>query len=101
MIGDIRLHTFPKPDMAFLRAGFIHDRIENDIAIDAAQLVRKHHPADLELDTELASQRLAELKLKAAAIAGLAGEGKRVGIGAKQQGAAVQDRLQWPGIRNA
>jgi len=43
-----------------------------------ADLVRKHHPADLELDTELAGQRLAKLKLKAAAIAGLGGEGKRI-----------------------
>jgi len=53
--------------MTLARAFLIHDRIEDDIAIDTAQLHGKNHPADLELDAELVGQRLAELEFEAAA----------------------------------
>jgi len=64
-------------------------------------MVWKHHPADLELDAELAGQRFAEFKFKTAAIAGLAGEWQRIGIGADQEDAPVQDGFERTGIRNA
>src|SRR5450759_2948902 len=90
-----------KPHMTLARAFLIHDRIEDDIAIDTAQLHGKNHPADLELDAELVGQRLAELELEAAAIAGLAGERQRIGIGTDQEDAAAPDRIERTGTRSA
>ena len=85
--------------MTLVRAFSIHDRIENDIAIGTAELEGKNHPGDLELDAEPIGERLTDLKLEAAAIATLAGERQRIGIGTDREDAAAPNRIERTGAR--
>jgi hypothetical protein len=94
-----RLVGFGKPHMTLLRAFSIDDRIEDDVAIGTAELEGKNHPGDLELDAEPIGERLAELKLEATAIATLAGERQRIGIGTHREDAAAPDRIERTGAR--
>jgi len=73
---------------------WVSDRVEDDVAMRAENLRRHDDPLHRQADAELLGQRPAELNLKTRRIAGLAGKGQRVRMGAKIEQPTGPDHVE-------
>ena len=74
------------------------DRVQDDVAVDGAELHTAGDPLHAELDAQVRRQRAPELDLESRRVGRLARERQRVGVGTLRQHAAVADDTEGPPV---